>query len=133
MKIGFICVGNSARSQMAEGFAKEISQRSGKDIEVFSAGLKPSGYVHPLAIEVMKEVGIDISSQKSKGLKEIPYFGLNIVVTLCGEAEETCPFVPSKRYLHWDLKDPAKENTIEAFRESRDKIQKLVEELLASL
>ena len=100
---------------------------------MFSAGSKPAGYVHPLAIEAMKEVGIDISNQKSKGLKEIPYFGLDIVVTLCGEAQGMCPFVPSKRYLHWDLKDPAKENTIEAFRESRDKIQKFVEELLDSL
>jgi len=133
MKVGFICVGNSARSHMAEGFAKAISQRLGKEIEVFSAGSKPAGYVHPFAIEVMKEVGIDVSNQKSKSLKEIPYFELDLVVTLCGEAQETCPFVPSKRYLHWDLKDPAKENTIEAFREVRDTIQKLVEELIASL
>ncbi len=71
MKIGFICTGNSARSQMAEGFGKYYTQKLGKDVEIYSAGSNPSRYVHPLAIKVMAEKGIDISKNKSKSLEEI--------------------------------------------------------------
>ncbi len=72
VKIAFVCTGNSARSQMAEGFARYFAKKLGKDIEVYSAGSNPSGFIHPIAIEVMKEEGIDISKQSSKDLNAIP-------------------------------------------------------------
>jgi Protein-tyrosine-phosphatase len=88
MKIAFICTGNSARSQMAEGFAKYFAKIYNKNIEIYSAGSNPTGYVHPFAIKVMKEISIDISNQYSKSLNEIPYKELNLVITVCGDAKE---------------------------------------------
>ena len=138
MKIGFICTGNSARSQMAEGFGKFYARELKKDVEVFSAGSEPSGYVHPLAVEVMAERGIDISNQKSKSLEEIPLRELDFVITLCGDAAERCPVVPGAKTVHWGLPDPAKvegteEEKLEAFRKVRDEIERRVRELLSSL
>lgn len=139
IKIGFICTGNSARSQMAEGFAKYFALVYGKDIEVYSAGSSPSGYVHPKAIEVMREVGIDISHHYSKSLQEIPLTELDYVITLCGDAAETCPVVPGANTQHWGLPDPAKvigpteDAKLNAFRQVRDTIRQKVEELIKSL
>lgn len=138
MKVGFICTGNSARSQMAEGFGKFYAKRLKKKVEVYSAGSEPSGYVHPLAVKVMAEKGIDISSQRSKSLEEIPLKGLDFVVTLCGDAAERCPVVPGAKTVHWGLPDPAKvegteEEKLKAFRQVRDEIERRVRELLASL
>ena len=123
MKILFMCVGNSARSQMAEGLARE---KLGPDHDIKSAGSKPSK-VNPLAIQAMSEVKIDISRHYSKLADELsPQFLVNLdyVITLC--AEEVCPTLVSKgKRLHWPLNDP---HTIEDFRETRDLIlQKLKE------
>ncbi|MEO2069333.1 MAG: arsenate reductase ArsC [Desulfurobacteriaceae bacterium] len=128
-KIAFICTGNSARSQIAEGLAKHLAELYGKEIEVYSAGSKPVGYIHPLAIKVMEEEGIDISSQCSKSLEEIPLSELDIVITLCGEAKEDCPVIPGVKLIHWGLPDPAKvegteEKRIEAFRKTKEEIKK---------
>ncbi|SMO68080.1 arsenate reductase [Balnearium lithotrophicum] len=138
MKIGFICTGNSARSQMAEGFAKYYAKKLGKNVEVYSAGSSPAGYVHPLAVEVMREIGIDISKQKSKSLEEIPLNKLDLTVTLCGDAAENCPIVPRANVQHWRLFDPVRvEGTIEeklkAFREVRNEVIKRVKKLIESL
>ncbi len=123
MKILFMCVANSARSQLAEGLAKEFF----KDAEVESAGSKP-GTINPLAVAVMKEIQIDISSQFSKSCDDLePSFlnDLDYIITLC--AEEVCPILVSKAHkLHWPIKDPAGfdseslEYRMEKFREARD-------------
>jgi len=137
-KIAFICTGNSARSQMAEGYGKYFAKLYGKDVEIYSAGSNPSGYVHPLAIKVMAEDGIDISQQYSKHIDEIPINEVNYVITLCGDAAETCPVVPGAKTEHWGLPDPAKvegseEEKLEFFRKVRDEIKRRVEKLIKEL
>jgi len=132
----FICTGNSARSQMAEGFARALS---GGRLRVASGGLEPS-VVNPLAILAMREVGIDIADQWSKPLQDEYLFGATVIVTLCGDAEERCPVTPPHiRREHWPLADPARAEGSEAerfavFRRVRDQIRervtRLVEELL---
>lgn len=98
----FLCVANSARSQMAEGLARSIL---GPEASVTSAGSAPSR-VNPLAIEAMAELGIDISGQASKGVEEVPLDEVDTVITLC--AEEVCPVLPGTvRRLHWPIADPA--------------------------
>lgn len=131
----FLCTANSCRSQMAEGFAREYGKGI---IETFSAGLFPS-YVHPRAIEVMKETGIDISNQKSKAIDEKILKQMDIIITLCGHAEAMCPMTPPAiKKIHWPIEDPVgttgtEEDIINAFRKARDeiktKIQSLVKEL----
>lgn len=124
----FLCSGNSCRSQMAEGFAKKMLP---KNMEIFSAGLEPKG-VHPMAIKVMQEVGIDISKQESKNISEIPLDKINIVITLCGDAAERCPIFPGKvERIHWALEDPAKAKGSEeeiaiVFRKVRDNIKSCI-------
>jgi arsenate reductase len=137
MKIAFICTGNSARSQMAEGFAKYFAKIYNKNIEIYSAGSNPTGYVHPLAIEVMKEISIDISNQYSKSINEIPYKELNLVITVCGDAKETCPVIPGIKREHWEIPDPVKfegleEEKLNYFRKIRDEIKERVERLIRS-
>ncbi|EDP76686.1 arsenate reductase ArsC [Hydrogenivirga sp. 128-5-R1-1] len=132
MKIAFLCTGNSARSQIAEGFARHVSRQLGKDIEVFSAGSRPAGYVHRLAIKVMEEVGIDISSQRSKSLDDIPLDEVDLVVTLCDSAKRECPVPPGVRTEHWAIPDPAGRG-LYGFRWVRDEIGRRVEELIESL
>jgi len=137
-KIAFICTGNSARSQMAEGYGKYFAKLYGKDVEIYSAGSNPSGYVHPLAIKVMAEDGIDISQQYSKHINEIPINEVDYVITLCGDAAETCPVVPGAKTEHWGLPDPAKvegseEEKLEFFRKVRDEIKRRVEKLIKEL
>ncbi|MBK7890662.1 MAG: arsenate reductase ArsC [Bdellovibrionales bacterium] len=125
MHILFLCVANSARSQLAEGLAKSIFAAAAV---VESAGSAPSGVVQPWAIAVLKEDGIDISSNRSKAIAELrPEFleKLDYVITLC--AEEVCPVlsVPAVR-LHWPIKDPASVDELEkplAFRKARDEIR----------
>ena len=125
----FLCTGNSCRSQMAEGFAKKMLL---KEMKIFSAGLEPKG-IHPVAIKVMQEVGIDISHQKSKNISEIPLYKINIVITLCGDAAENCPIFPGKvERIHWEIEDPAKaqgseEEVVKVFRRVRDKIKSYIE------
>ena len=104
MRILFLCVANSARSQMAEGLARQLLPTC----EVLSAGSRPSR-VNPYAIEAMRELGIDICAQRSKSVSEIDPAGLDLVVTLC--AEESCPVLPGRvRRLHWPIDDPATED-----------------------
>ena len=100
-----LCTGNSCRSQMAEAFLREAV---GDCFEVASAGSKPSGYVHPFAIEVMKEAGIDISGWRSKSHDEFLDREVETVITVCGNADQACPVFPgqSKRH-HWPFDDPA--------------------------
>lgn len=129
----FLCTGNSCRSQMAEGFAKQFANERYK---IYSAGTDPKE-IHPFAVRVMKESGIDISAQRSKGLDAVPLDKINHVITLCGDAEDHCPAlsVRAKRN-HWPLVDPARalgseEQIIIAFRQVRDDIQKRVRELFS--
>ena len=124
----FLCTGNSCRSQMAEGFAKKMLP---KNMEIFSAGLEPKG-LHPMAVKVMQEVGIDISQQESKNIPEIPIDKIDLVVTLCGDATERCPVFPGKvERIHWALEDPAKAQGSEeeiaiVFRKIRDNIKSYI-------
>jgi len=128
-RILFLCVANSARSQMAEGLARQIF---GKDVEVLSAGSAPST-VNPYAIEVMAELGIDISNHRSKHVGEIDTDGIDLVITLC--AEEICPVFPGPvRRLHWPIPDPASkdgsispEDMRKRFRTARDQIKARLE------
>ena len=127
VKILFVCIENAGRSQMAEGFARHI----GKDlVEPYSAGSKPSGKVNPLAIESMKEKGIDISSHDSKGFNDLPVKEFDYVVTMgCGDV---CPYYPGKERLDWQTPDP-KGKPIEYIRQVRDTIEKEVEKLLNTI
>lgn len=124
-----LCTGNSCRSQMAEGFAKKMFS---KDLKIFSAGIEPKR-IHPIAVKVMQEVGIDISKQESKNISEIPIGEINIVITLCGDAAERCPIFPGKvKKIHWALEDPAKaqgseEEIFQVFGKVRDKIKSYIE------
>ncbi len=127
MKILFMCVANSARSQMAEGLARDIF---GPQAQVESAGSKPK-FVHPLAKKALAEIGIDISSQSSKSWDDLsPEFRekLNYLITLC--AEEVCPVVPGFKAvkLHWPMLDPAgngdtEEEQLKNFRMVRDQLK----------
>ncbi len=124
-KILFVCIENSCRSQMAEGFARFFGK--GK-IEVFSAGSRPSGNVNHKAVEVMKEIGIDIGRQESKGFDALPYKEFDLLVTMgCGDE---CPFVPAKKRIDWKITDP-KGKPVESFREVRDQIKEKVLNLLS--
>ena len=123
----FVCVENSCRSQMAEGFARQLA---GEGWIVSSAGSHPSGSIHPRALAFMKEAGIDLSGQRSKGLSEISSISWDAVVTMgCGDA---CPHVAARRRLDWDLPDP-KNLPDEEFRRIRDEIGRRVGELLREL
>ncbi len=138
MKIGFICTGNSARSQISEGFGKYYAKKYNKDIDVYSAGSRPSGYVHPLAIEVMAEKGIDLSGNTSKHIDDIPVNELDYVITLCGDAAEECPVVPGANTQHWGLPDPAKaqgtkDEQLDSFRKIRDEIDSRIGNLIKGL
>lgn len=127
MKILFLCVANSARSQMAEGLARHILDDK---ISVQSAGSKPS-QVNPLAIQVLQEFSIDISGQRSKSVEEIDPKSIDTVITLC--AEEVCPvFLGKAKRIHWPLPDPASadgspEDQLNAFRKTRDLIKSRLE------
>lgn len=131
-KVMFLCTGNSCRSQMAEGFLRAL----GKDrFEVHSAGLFPAG-LHPRAVAVMEEIGIDISGQKSKEIDEALLGKMDIVITLCGNAEKYCPSVPtSVKRLHWPIEDPVgtrgtEEKIMSAFRKTRDEIKEKIESFI---
>jgi len=131
----FLCTGNSCRSQMAEGFAKKYLP---PEWTVESAGIEAHG-LNPKAVEVMAEIGIDISQQRSKRVDELHNFKPDMVITLCGDANENCPLYPgSVKRLHWDLPDPAKakgndEEVTAVFRNVRDEIERLVRELADNL
>jgi arsenate reductase (thioredoxin) len=135
IKVMFLCTGNSCRSQMAEGFAREFGEGL---IEPYSAGLMAAG-VNRRAVEVMKEKGIDISRQRSKEIDEGLLVDMDVIVTLCGNAEESCPVTPpSIRRIHWPIKDPVgtigtEEEIMKEFRRARDEIQEKVRRLTGEL
>lgn len=131
----FLCVANSARSQLAEGLAKSIF---GEEAVIQSAGSEPSGKVQPWAVEVLKEDGIDISKNWSKSTDQLPLAflaNLEYVITLC--AEEVCPMLPSKaKRLHWPIKDPAgasEESKADAFRMAKSEIKERLEKFKLDL
>ena len=134
-RILFLCVANSARSQMAEGLARNMF---GRDVEVLSAGSRPSK-VNPYAIEAMSEIGIDVSGQRSKSVDDLDAASVDVVITLC--AEEVCPILPGRvQRLHWPIPDPATddpnvspEELRERFLSARDAIQKRISEFTATL
>lgn len=126
-RVLFVCIENSCRSQMAEGFARTYGAT---DFEVYSAGSRPSGKIHPTAIQLMKELGIDLTPQSSTGLDALPAGSWDAVVTMgCGDA---CPQLPAKRRLDWALPDP-KSLPVEGFRTVRDEIGTRVKALLADM
>ncbi len=125
----FLCVANSARSQMAEGLARSYW---GPNITVLSAGSKP-GSVNPFAIEAMNELGIDISGHTSKSVDSIDLSKVDVVITLC--ADEVCPvaLIKGGKRLHWGIEDPAdktgtREEQLEFFRKARDEIKGHIEQ-----
>ena len=121
-----LCTGNSCRSHIAEGFLRAAA---GDVLNVQSAGGKPAGYVHPLAIKVMQEVGIDISQHRSKHVAEFDGQPFDYVITVCDDANATCPAFPAgTRRLHWSFPDPARvEGTLaerlDAFRRVCDSLR----------
>ena len=128
-RVLFLCTGNSARSQMAEGYLRHVA---GGGYEVFSAGIDPKG-LNPLAVEAMNEIGIDISAQKSKDLRTMLGIPIQYVVTVCDNAKEHCPIFPGTyKFIHWSLEDPAavigtKQEKLAAFRRIRDQISRNIE------
>src|SRR5688500_3176862 len=120
-----LCTGNSCRSHLAEGI---LRQAAGDVFDVQSAGSNPAGYVHPLAIQVMQEIGIDISSHRSKHLDDFIERKIETVVTVCGHADQACPIFPGQvNRHHWPFDDPAKAEGTDAeklavFRRVRDEI-----------
>lgn len=125
-----LCTGNSCRSHLAEGLLRAAV---GDLLEVASAGSKPAGYVHPLAIEAMKEIGLDISSHRSKHMDEFLTRRVETVITVCGNADQVCPMFPgqSNRH-HWGFLDPAhatgtQEEQMAVFRKVRDEIKMVFE------
>lgn len=131
-----LCTGNSCRSHLAEGI---LRQAAGDLINVQSAGSKPAGYVHPKAIEVMREIGIDISGHRSKHMDEFLQTKVDTVITVCGNADQACPIFPGQvhRY-HWGFDDPAHamgtdEEILSEFRRVRDEIKLVFEAYAAGL
>jgi arsenate reductase (thioredoxin) len=125
-----LCTGNSCRSHMAEGFLRAASQGA---FRVASAGSKPAGYVHPLAIRAMSEAGIDISPHTSKHMNEFLNQDVETVITVCGNADQVCPTYPGQvnRY-HWPFHDPAhatgsEEEQMAVFRKVRDQMKLVCE------
>jgi arsenate reductase len=125
-----LCTGNSARSQIAEGFLRHLA---GDRFEVFSAGTKPTG-LNPNAVQVMAELGIDISNHRSKSLDEFSGQQFDYVITVCDNAKEACPFFPgSGERIHQGFEDPdaaPKESQLESFRRVRDKISSWLSEFV---
>jgi arsenate reductase len=133
-KVLFLCTGNSARSQMAEGYLRHAA---GDRFEALSAGIDPKG-LNPLAVEAMREIGIDISRQTSKDVASFLGQSIPYIVTVCDNARERCPIFPrTYKFLHWSLEDPAavegsRDHRLEAFRRVRDQIaQKINEEFVS--
>ena len=124
----FICTGNACRSQIAHGLLESIA---GDKFEVFSAGSYPS-QVHPMSIKVMEEIGIDISNHKSNLVNDYLTTGIEIAITVCDNANITCPIFPGNvKRLHWSINDPFKgldfdDNEIQSFRETREEIKERI-------
>jgi arsenate reductase len=134
-KVMVLCTANSCRSQMAEGFLRELGKGL---VEAHSAGVF-SAQVHPRAIAVMKEIGIDISGQRSKAIDRDLLKRMDVVITVCGNAEAFCPVTPpGLMRIHWPIKDPvgtsgSEEKIMKAFQKCRDEIRKRIEGFLKEL
>ena len=135
----FLCTGNSCRSQMAEGWARELARQYGDDwLAVESAGIEAHGK-NPRAIAVMRNAGLEISNQESTRLTDEMLARTDLVVSVCGHADENCPVLPAgTRKIHWPLDDPAKaegteDEIMKVFKASRDDIRRRVDELLNEL
>lgn len=132
-RVLFLCTGNSARSQMAEGWLRHLAAAR---YDTVSGGTKPAG-LNPLAVEAMREAGIDIASHKSKSVDIFIGQEFAAVITVCDAAAESCPVFPGTgRRLHWSLPDPAAatgshDEKLQAFREVRDELQQRIREFLA--
>ena len=138
IKILFLCTGNSCRSQMAEGFCRHLK---GDLMDVYSAGVEAHGQ-NPRAVQVMQEVGIDISAQKSKTTDAFGNTEFDYVITVCGHARESCPVFPAKtRIIHRGFDDPPRlaehakteEEILDCYRRVRDEIRSFIETLPAAL
>ena len=135
-RILFLCTGNAARSQMAEGLARAFH---GDVLDVVSAGSRPAGWVHPLAIRAMAEIGVDISDQESKPAELFLDQPFDVVVTVCDSAAKDCPRWPAaKRIEHWSIEDPSwgedEESTrFRRFEETRDDLRQRIDDLVGTL
>ena len=131
-----LCTGNSCRSHLAEGILRAAA---GDLVDVESAGSKPAGYVHPLAVKAMAEIGIDISGHRSKHLDEFLSRDVHSVITVCGNADQVCPVFPGQmRRHHWGFDDPAhatgtEEEQMAVFRRVRDEIREVFEAYAAGI
>lgn len=137
LKVAFVCTGNIVRSQMAEGLARHLS---GGRFEVFSAGVNPNPRgLHPYAVRVMSERGIDISEQRPKGLDAIPLGEMDYVITVCGDADRSCPVLPARiRRFHWPIPDPglfngSEDEKIEFFRSIRNDMETRMRDFISRL
>ncbi|MDZ4781270.1 MAG: arsenate reductase ArsC [Planctomycetia bacterium] len=134
-RVLILCTGNSARSQMAEGLWNHLA---GETWEAHSAGSRPSGYVHPLAIDAMAEIGVDISAHDSKHVDHFAGQSFDLAVTVCDNARESCPIIPgANQSEHWPFDDPAaatgaEETQRQRFREIRDQIRTRIESWLSA-
>jgi arsenate reductase len=138
LKILFLCTGNSCRSQMAEGWARRLKSDT---IEAYSAGIETHG-LNPNAVKVMAEAGVDVSGQRSKNVAELMDVPFDYVVTVCGNANETCPMFPGKaKVIHVGFDDPPRlardartdEEALDHYRRVRDEIRAFIETLPQSL
>jgi arsenate reductase len=133
-RVLILCTGNSARSQMAEGL---LRHNAGEAFAVESAGIEPS-FVRSEAIEVMREIGIDISNHRSKSIDEFTAQPFDWVITVCDNAKQNCPiFTGASRRIHWNIKDPAgidgdDQTRLDAFREARDELRELLGKFIAA-
>ena len=131
-----LCTGNSCRSHMAEGILRAAA---GDLVEVHSAGSRPAGYVHPMAVRVLREIGIDISAHTSKHMNEFLSRRMTTVITVCGNADQACPVFPGQvNRHHWGFDDPAhasgsEEEVLTEFRRVRDAIRLVFEAYAAGL
>ena len=129
-RVLILCTGNSCRSHIAEGI---LRQAAGDFLEVLSAGSQPAGFVHPFAIQVMTEIGIDITAHRSKHLNEFLDRKIETAITVCGNADQVCPLFPGQvNRHHWGFDDPAKATGTEAdrlavFRRVRDEMRRVFE------
>lgn len=132
-RVLFLCTGNSCRSQMAEGFLREIGKG---EVEAQSAGTFPKDQVHPMAIKVMDEKGISLKSQQPKSLEPFLSEKWDWVITVCDNAKDACPVFPKQeQQLHWSFEDPAEaqgsdEEKLKVFRRIRDEIEEKINSLL---
>lgn len=131
-KVLFLCTGNSCRSQIGEGLLREMA---GDQYDVYSAGVKPSK-VHPMSIMVMQEIGIDISNQHSDDVNDYIDIGIDIVISVCDHAAQTCPTFPGKvERIHWSIKDPyhgwdIDESKLPDYRATRDDLKQRIQGFL---